>query len=86
MKKIIVKRLVYTNLRGASYIGGEEYDGALSNDAILSSIYHINKHRWIGNELLAIQDEVPVYRISVQNFYKYQKSWYDILLDAISRI
>ena len=86
MKKIIVKRLVYTNLRGASYIGGEEYDGTLSNDNILGSIYHTDKHRWIGNELLAIQDGIPVYRISVQNFYKYQNFWYDILLDAISRI
>jgi len=85
MKKVIVKRLVYTNGAGEDHIGGYEYDGNLTNDNILGSVYELGKTRWIGNQLWLIRNNIPAYRIHVETFYQYQKSWYDLLYDAIRR-
>ena len=54
---------------------------------------------WIGpgdkweNELWLLKPDpnnpnikYPTYRIHVETFYRYQKSWYDLLLDNIKRI
>ena len=87
MKKIIVKRLMYTSGRtGEEHIGAIEYDGNLSDNNILCSVHEVGKTAWIGNALWLLRNGVPTYRITVLPFTQYQKSWYDLLLDAIRRI
>lgn len=86
MKQIKVKRLVYTNYKGARMIGGVEYNGSLTNENILYSIHEIGKTAWIGNELWLLRNNSPEFRITVELFYQYQKSWYDKVLDAFRRI
>ena len=86
MKKIIIKRLVYTDGVGADRIGAHDYDGALSDHNILCSVHELGKTEWIGASLWLMKNGRPVYRITVQPFYQYQKSWYDLLLDAVRRI
>ena len=85
MKYIAVKRLVYTNGAGVEHIGGYEYDGNLTNDNILGSVYELGKTQWIGNQLWLMRNNIPTYHIHVEIFYQYQKSWYDLLYDAIRR-
>jgi hypothetical protein len=86
MKKIQIKRLVYIGNCGESYIGGVEYDSALSDANILGSVHEVGKTEWIGNILWLLRDGVPSFRITVQPFTQYQKSWYDYLIDTIRRI
>ena len=86
MKQIKVKRLVYTNYRGSRMIGGVEYSGTLTNENILYSVHEIGKTAWLGNELWLMRGDIPEYRITVEPFYQYQKSWYDKVLDALRRI
>ena len=92
MKKIKVKRLVYHHL-GTNEItyGGEEYDGSLTDDNILGAIFTMGKHEWTPNfdHIAMYQYNTNgdlVYHISVETFYQYQKSWYDLLADTIKRI
>ena len=86
MKKIIVKRLIYTNGDGVSHIGGSEYDGALTNDNILGAIHEVGKTQWIGSELWLMKNGIPVYHITVEPFVQYQKTVIDTIIDMLRRI
>lgn len=86
MKKTFVKRLVYIDSWGRQCIGGTTYDAALTDHNILGTIHEVGKTEWIGENLWLLRDGVPAYRITVQPFAQLEKSWYDLLLDAIRRI
>lgn len=86
MKKVIVKRLVYSNGMGTVKFGNTEYDGKLSDDNILGAVHEIGKTQWIGESLWLMRGNVPLYRITVEAFPQYTKSWYDYIIDAIRRI
>jgi len=89
MKKIKVKRLAYYNLITNDILwGGEEYDGNLTDENILGAIFTLGKHEWcpdgFGMYQVNHKGEM-VYRITVEPFYHYEKSWYDLLFDKIKR-
>ena len=86
MKKILIKRLIYSDGASPDRIGGHDYDGKLSDANILSSVHEIGKTQWIGSSLWLMKQGRPVYRITVATFTQYQKSWYDLLFDAIKRV
>lgn len=86
MKKVVVKRLVYTDGSSHDRIGGHEYDGSLSDYNILCSVHEVGKTQWIGSSLWLMKNGRPIYRITVEPFTQYQKSWYDLLFDALRRI
>jgi len=87
MKKILIKRLVYTSARtGEEFIGTNEYDIHLTDANILNSIHEVGKTAWIGRALWLLRNGVPTYRITVCLFPQYQKRWYELLLDAVRRI
>ena len=86
MKKVLVKRLVYIDGASPDRIGSHDYDGALSDHNILCSVHELGKTQWIGSSLWLMKNGKPIYRITVQPFVQYQKSWYDLLLDAVRRI
>lgn len=86
MKKIVVKRLVYTNGIGEDRIGAHDYDGSLSDHNILCSVHELGKTQWIGTSLWLMRNGRPIYQITVQPFYQYQKRWYENLFDTIRRI
>lgn len=86
MKKVIVKRLVYTDGASAEKIGNHEYDGALSDHNILCSVHEVGKTQWIGSALWLMKNGKPIYRVTVATFTQYQKSWYDLILDALRRM
>lgn len=86
MKKVIVKRLAYTMGYGDVKYGSVEYDGSLSDENILGAIHEVGKTQWIGSSLWLMRGNVPLYKITVETFPQYTKSWYDYLLDAIRRI
>ena len=83
MKKIIKKRLVYINPDGNSFIGGEEYDGALSDHNILCALHTIGKTAWINGQLYSLMNGQPFLHITIQKFYQYEKSWYNRLIEFI---
>ena len=90
MKKIVIKRLIYTHLgTGEVHLGGTEYDSSLTDENILGAIFHIGQHEWcpkmMGIYQLNSNGEIT-YRITVEKFYQYQKSWYNLLSDSIKRI
>ena len=87
MKRIKVKRLIFTDIRGgAEAIGAQEYDGHLTDDNILGAYHEIGKTVWHSGHLWMLVNGMPLIRITVHPFYQYQKSWYNLLLDAIRRI
>lgn len=86
MKQTKIKRLVYSNGDGQVRIGNIEYDNALSNDNILCAIHEVGKTQWIGRSLWLMQAGVPTYRISVETFTRFEKTWFENLKDAIRRI
>ena len=86
MKKILIKRLVYSDGQGNTIIGAEEYSGHLDDFNILCAIHENGKTTWIDNYLWALHAGVPAYRISVESFYQYQKRWYENVFDALRRI
>jgi len=86
MKKIIIKRLIYSDGQGNNLLGAEEYSHTLSDYAILCSIHEIGKTIWVGDSLWALAYGKPAWRITVARFYQYQKRWYELLLDAVRRI
>ena len=86
MKKVQVKRLVYTNGRGISHIGALEYDGHLTDANILGSIHERGKTQWIGDSLWLVHAGIPMYHITVERFYYYQKRWFENIFDAVRRI
>ena len=90
MRKIKVKRLVYHHLAtNEVHYGGFEYDGNLTDENILGALFTIGKHEWHpgmeGIYQLNANGEL-VYRITVETFYRYQKSWYNLFWDWIRRI
>jgi len=87
MKKIKIKRLMYHSPNsGEVFYGGEEYDSNLSDDNILGAIHEIGKTTWQNGQLWSMRDGYLIYRITVETFTQYQKSWYDKVLDALRRI
>lgn len=86
MKKILIKRLVYSDGQGNTIIGAEEYSGHLDDYNILGAIHEVGKTAWIGQSLWALHRGVPAYRITVGKFYQYQKRWYENVFDALRRI
>ena len=86
MRKIIVKRLVYTGGNGITHIGGTEYDGNLTDDNILGAVHEIGKTLWIGNKLWLMRNGIPIYWITVEPFVQYQKTFIDTIMDMIRRI
>ena len=91
MKKIMIKRLIYRNmLTDEISYGAEEYDGNLSDDNILGAIYTVGKHQWNSvyhHSLIQINNNGKlVYHVTVGEFERYQKSWYNLLFDSIKRI
>jgi hypothetical protein len=90
MKRIKVKRLVYYHLGTHEvHYGGFEYDNNLTDYDILGAIFTLGKHEWhpsmIGIYQLNDKGELQ-YRITVETFYKYQKSWYNLFWDWIRRV
>lgn len=87
MKKTMIKRLTYyVPQTGETMYGAEEYDARLTDDNILCFIHEVGKTTWMGDTLWLLRDGVPTYRINVESFYQYTKSWFDLLLDAVRRI
>jgi len=86
MKKITIKRVVYHDGNGKEIIGGKEYDGKLTNENILGALHEVGYTKWIGSNLWVMKNGIPVYRVTVEPFVQYQKSWYDLVLDAIRRV
>ena len=90
MKKIVIKRLVYHHLAtNEIHYGGYEFDGNLTDENILGMLFTFGKHEWCpdgyGMYQLNANGEL-VYRITVETFYRYEKSWYNLLADNIKRI
>lgn len=87
MKRTTVKRLTYyAPHTGETMYGAEEYDARLTDDNILGAIHEIGKTAWMGGTLWLLVDGAPAYRIDVEKFYQYTKSWFDLLIDAVRRI
>ena len=86
MRKTIVKRLAYSMGYGDVKYGSVEYDGSLSDENILGAVHEVGKTQWIGSSLWLMHGNVPLYKITVETFPQYTKSWYDYLLDVIRRI
>ena len=86
MKKVIIKRLAYTMGYGDVKYGSVEYDGSLSDENILGAVHEVGKTAWMGETLWLLVEGAPTYRIDVEKFYQYTKSWFDLLLDAVRRI
>lgn len=90
MKKITVKRLVYTDVRTHEVsFGAEEYNGYLSDDNILGTIFTVGKHDWyprMRGIYQLDQDGNIIYHITVETFIQYEKTWIDYILDKIKRI
>ena len=86
MKKVMVKRLVYTNNRNFDRMGCHDYDSTLSDHNILCAIHEVGKTRWIGQNLWLLYRGRPLYQIKVVTVTQYQKRWYENVLDALRRI
>ena len=90
MKRVIVKRLMYRDMRtNHVFYGGEEYDGKLTNYNILGSIYESGKHEWCPYCLSLYQKDSNgnfKYQIYVNQFEYAEKSWYNLFWDWVRRI
>lgn len=95
MRKIAVKRIIYAPNYATLWreqfspevcIGGEEYDGKLTDHNILSAMIEVGKWYWASSygDCLIRADGLQYAR--VHTFYQYQKSWYNLLSDSIKRI
>ena len=93
MRRIKVKRLMYHNLATNEIAyGGEEYDGDLTDENILGCIHEVGKSifqdRGYTNTkscLLLTKGDLITHRVTVETFYQYQKSWYDLFIDNMKR-
>lgn len=85
MKRTEIKRLVYVGPQGDILYGAEEYDVRLTDNNILGAIHEVGKTAWMGETLWLLVDGAPTYRIDVEKFYQYTKSWFDLLIDAVRR-
>jgi len=87
MKKKIVKRIVYyAPTSGETFYGATEYDGNLTDDNILGSFHEVGKTAWVGNTLWVVRGQDLIYRLAVEAFTQYTKTWFDLFLDNIRRI
>ena len=90
MKRVIVKRLLYRDMRNNNvFYGGEEYNGHLTNENILASIYTVGKHEWCPHCLSLYQRDSNgnfKYQIYVNQFEYAEKSWYNLFWDWVRRI
>jgi len=87
MRKAVTKRLLYHSPNsGRVYIGGTTYDGNLSDENILGSVHEVGKTAWIGDQLWLMRCGDMLYRITVEEFTQYEKTWFDYLLDWIRRV
>ena len=80
MRKITVKRLMYHSPNsGRVIIGGCTYDGNLTDENILGSVHELGKTQWINGQLWLMRDDDLLYRITVESFTQYQRTWFDTL-------
>lgn len=86
MRKVIVKRLIFTDSTGYSHIGSEEYFGTLPDLAILYSVHEYGKTAWIGGELWTVREGKPQYCVTVDKFNKYKRTWWDDFIDYVRSI
>ena len=90
MKQIIVKRLMYDNvITHERFYGAEEYDGETPNWQILSSICTVGKYEWIPHFCALYQFDKNgkvTYQVTVEEFRRFQKSWYNLVWDWVRRI
>lgn len=87
MKAIPKKRLIYHSPNsGTILIGGIEYDGHLSDDNILGTVHEVGKTQWVNGQLWLVKDNYLIYRITVDKFYQYEKTWFELFLDWVRRI
>lgn len=78
MKKITIKRLMYHSPNsGQIFIGERTYDGSLTDENILCSVHEIGKTKWVDGQLWLIKGDVLLYRITVEPFVQYQRTWRD---------
>ena len=100
MKTKKVKRLVYYKpWTQEVFIGGEEYDGALTDSNILGAIQTVGKTVWmyendpyVKKELWLLRPhpsnplvKLPEYKIEVQEYYIEVPTWWDKLLRALRK-
>lgn len=94
MKQIKVKRLMYHNLATNEIAyGGEEYDGNMTDENILGCIHEVGKslfydRGYTSNQsyLILMRDGLMTHKVTVETFTQYQKSRFDLFLDALRRI
>lgn len=87
MKRVKIKRLLYHSpASGEIFYSAEQFDGNLTDYNILCAFYEVGKTAWIGDNLWLLRDNIPIYRITVESCIQYQKTWFDLMLDAIRRI
>ena len=89
MKKIQIKRVFLVDEAHNYMVLPQDYIGTLTDAAILDSLYQLGRDVWIGNELYHIvhQDgQIRHLRYEVTLVTQYEKSWYNLLLDAVRRI
>lgn len=91
MKKIKVKRLVYSHNPNMAHIdayGGYEYDYKMNDKYILDSIYEPGNWDWspCWTNMLEKHTHDQDWYMQVRTFYLYEKSWYNLIFDGIRRI
>jgi len=89
VKKIQIKRVFLVDEAHNYMVLPQDYIGTLTDAAILDSLYQLGRDVWIGNELYHIvhQDgQIRHLRYEVTLVTQYEKSWYNLLLDAVRRI
>ena len=86
MKRIAVKRIIYTDSQGKEYFDSREFDGQLSDCNILGFVHEVGKTKWHGGCLWTLKDGKRQYRIHVERFWHYEKAWYDHPLDWFLRL
>ena len=87
MHKIPIKRVTYYSpATGKTYDSGVEYDGRLTDSNILGAMHEVGKTAWIGNNLWMLDGNQPKLRVNIILVYQYEKSWYNLLFDALRRL
>ena len=73
--------------------GGEEYDGNMTDENILGCIHEVGKSYFYDrgytagpSYLILLKNGCITHKVTVETFYQYQKSWYNLLWDWIRRI
>lgn len=98
MRKIVKKRLIYfCPWTHDVWYGAEEYDENMTDENILGAVYEVGKTSWcptgvFGNKELWLlkpypadpKVKLPLYKIQVEEFYIYHKSWFDRIRSFLS--